>query len=266
MARKVSVVERRAFGDYELRKVGDNGAVLFRGHAAVFDQTTTIGGAFRERVDPNAFNKTLSDRFNVKFLYNHDEDSVMASVKTGSLRLDVDERGLVTEADLPHDDVDVQRLVPKIQRGDVDEMSFAFRSIVDEWDETPEDGGLPIRTLKEVQLFDVSPVTFPAYEGTDAEAVSNSLMDLSVRKLCDARPEVRKILEERQPLLKKDSPFNPETPEEPETSEIPEEQPVIEQVPAQQPDEAPEPKRSLVDQQQALLGQVLSKIELSLSS
>jgi HK97 family phage prohead protease len=292
MAPRAKVVERRLFDDYELRQMGDGEPIQFRGHAAIFNEMTTIGGAFRERVAPSAFDKALKDGSNVKFLYNHDEDSVMASVKTGALRLSVDDRGLLTEADLPLDDLDVQRLVPKIRRGDVDQMSFAFRAIQDDWDENPEDRGLPIRTLKELMLYDVSPVTFPAYEGTDAEALSETLAELSVRKLSEARPEVRKILEERSPLLKKDGPTGTPVVEDEQAEVKPMEvQPAIEQVPPQEPGEEPkvvepegppkevvehpatepstpdEPSRSehsLVEREQALMAQVLTAIERSL--
>lgn len=189
MRKATPVVERRfaPLSGIEVRQSDQAGQTHFRGHAAVFNQTTEIAGAFREQVDPTAFNRTIQ-RADVRFLYNHEPDSVMARTTNGTLRLSTDREGLVSDADLDSKDWDVQRLLPKMESRNVTQMSFAFRTVEEEWDDHPEDEGLPIRTLKEVQLFDVSPVTFPAYEGTDAELVS-------VRALADANPHVQELLD-----------------------------------------------------------------------
>jgi len=164
------IVERRVvpLGGVEMRQEGD-GLLSFSGHAAVFDQLVDLG-PWREQIAPGAFKKTIKDGTDVRFLYNHEPDSVMARTKNGTLRLAEDRVGLVAEADLDPTDWDVQRLAPKLRRGDVDQMSFAFRVVGkagETWDDDPEDGGKSIRTLKEVALFDTSPVTYPAYPSTD---------------------------------------------------------------------------------------------------
>lgn len=161
-------VERRfVSADFDIRD--DDGSVRFRGHAAVFDTLTDIGDMFREQVVPGAFRRTIGPgRADVRFLFNHDPDSVMARSTNDTLRLSEDEKGLLAEAELDPSDADVRRLLPKLRAGNVSQMSFAFRTVDDDWDYEPEDGGTPIRTLQEVQLFDVSPVTFPAYPETDA--------------------------------------------------------------------------------------------------
>jgi HK97 family phage prohead protease len=145
----------------EVREEGDS--LRFSGHAAVFDQTTDLG-FMRERVAPGAFKRTIKNGANVAFLYNHDPSTVMARTTSGTLRLSEDDQGLVVDADLDPSDVDVQRLAPKLRRGDVSQMSFGF-SVVKE--DTDEDDDGEVRVLREVELFDVSPVTYPAYAGTD---------------------------------------------------------------------------------------------------
>lgn len=189
------IVERRfaPLTGVELRVDEDDKQVVhFRGHASVFNQVAQIGGkwGWREVVAPGAFKKTIKEA-DVRFLFNHDPHTVMARSTNATLRLSEDATGLLTEADLDTTDWDVQRLVPKLDSKNVTQMSIGFRTIVDEWDEEPEDGGLPIRTVKEIHLFDVSPVTFPAFEGTDAEMVS-------VRSLLDGRPDIRELLERRK--------------------------------------------------------------------
>jgi HK97 family phage prohead protease len=164
---KITIERRVAPIDaQEIRE--DAGILRFAGHAAVFNSVTDLG-PFREQVAPGAFKKTINEA-DIAFLYNHEPDSVMARTSTGTLRLKEDRRGLATEADLDPADSDVQRITPKLRSGNVSQMSFAFRVVGaggESWDDHPDDGGKPIRTLRELELFDVSPVTFPAYAATD---------------------------------------------------------------------------------------------------
>jgi hypothetical protein len=155
--------ELRAFHDYEIR-AADDGKRIFDGHAAVWDTQADIGGMFLESVAKGAFKKTLRES-DVPFVFNHDDATVMARTSANNLRLSEDDSGLYVEATLDERDDDVRQLVTKIENGNVSGMSFAFRAIKDDWDEAPDP---PERILREVELFDVSPVTQPAYAGTDA--------------------------------------------------------------------------------------------------
>ena len=165
-------IERRyaTLTDVEVRDT-DGGGLRFSGHAAVFNSPTDLG-PFREQVAPGAFKRTIrTDGTDVRFLFNHEPNSVMARTTNGSLSLREDGTGLLAEADLDPSDFDVQRLLPKLRSGNVSQMSFGFRAVNEDdswWDDQPDDDGKPIRTLREVQLFDVSAVTFPAYDDTDA--------------------------------------------------------------------------------------------------
>lgn len=144
----------------EIRKEADG--IRVSGYAAVFNQTTAIGDWFQERIEPGAFTDALG-RDDVVFLINH-EGLPLARTRAGTLTLTQDEKGLRMETVLRADDPDVQRIIPKMERGDLDKMSFAFYPEVQEWDETQDP---PVRTIKKAALYDVSIVTTPAYDGTE---------------------------------------------------------------------------------------------------
>lgn len=154
-------VERRAAARAaDLSKEGD--AIRVAGHAAVFNQETDIGGYFREVIRPGAFRASIGAD-DVPFLIEH---SGLPLARTGSrtLTLAEDEIGLRMSSTLNGQDPDVNRIVPKMERGDLNKMSFAFMATRQEWDET---GETPLRIIHECRLFDVSIVTSPQYTGTD---------------------------------------------------------------------------------------------------
>jgi HK97 family phage prohead protease len=151
---------RTNHGVVELRATDGNKLV---GYGSVFNRLSQNLGGFVERVDPAAFNKTLQDGGPVYARFNHDSSLLLGTTEAGTLRLNVDGTGLQYEVDLPDTTAgrDVRALAA---RGDLRHSSFAFRTIADEWDETPD--GFPLRTLLEVKLVDVAPVTDPAYRDT----------------------------------------------------------------------------------------------------
>lgn len=144
----------------EIRKEGD--AIKVEGYAAVFGQETNIGGYFTEIIDRGAFTDAVG-RDDVVFLINH-EGLPLARTRSGTLKLQQDDHGLHIATELDARDPDVARIVHKMERGDLDKMSFAFFPEVQEWDES---GDLPKRTIKKASLYDVSIVTTPAYDGTE---------------------------------------------------------------------------------------------------
>lgn len=158
----------------EKRAEDDDGKMpMITGYAAVFDSETTIGGrdwGFREKIAKGAFAEAIKTS-DVRALFNHDEDMVLGRLKAGTLRLKEDERGLRVEID-PPDTQDARDLITKMQRGDIDQMSFAFtmEGGAQSWDES---GDMPLRTIQRVgDLLDVSVVTYPAYVDTEAAARS----------------------------------------------------------------------------------------------
>ena len=139
--------------------------MTFRGYAAVFNQLSEpIGGQFREKISEGAFSKTIREG-DVKMLINHDPSLLLARSKAGNgtLRLSEDSNGLQVEAEMAPTSY-ARDLSVVMQRGDLDQMSFGFQKVKDSWDRA--DPKMPVRTLTENRLFDVSPVTYPAYPDT----------------------------------------------------------------------------------------------------
>ena len=139
-----------------------SGEVRVSGYAAVFGEETNIGGMFTEQIQRGAFKDAIG-RDDVVFLINH-EGLPLARTRSGTLTLEEDERGLYMEASLDAADPDVRSIVPKMKRGDLDKMSFAFVPTRQSWDDSSE---MPKRMIEEAQLYDVSIVTTPAYNGTE---------------------------------------------------------------------------------------------------
>lgn len=154
---------RTLMQDVEVREDEDSGAVRVSGYASVFGEETNIAGMFTETIERGAFTNALERQDDVVFLVNHD-GLPLARTRSGTLKLTQDERGLFMEAELDRSDPDVRAIVPKMKRGDLDKMSFAFMPERQEWDDR---GDMPKRTIQDLRLFDVSIVTTPAYEGTE---------------------------------------------------------------------------------------------------
>jgi len=152
-----------------VRMAGDEG-MLLRGYAARFNSYSKDLGGFKERIQPGAFSTAVKERADVRFLTNHNPDSVMGRTKNGTLKLREDSEGLYFEVLLP-DTQQGRDLRTTIERGDMDQCSFAFTVDEgdDEWAEDVDERGnrFVARTLKRVNLFDVSAVTYPAYEDTN---------------------------------------------------------------------------------------------------
>jgi Escherichia/Staphylococcus phage prohead protease len=151
--------EYRANPGLELRQ--DLGEPLkIRGYAAVFNQLSEVIFGFRERILPGAFKKSLGN--DVRALVNHDPAHIIGRTKNGTLTLREDDRGLYTEISPPNTTLG-HDTVESIKRGDLDQMSFGFQIVKDDWKH--EERQL-IREIHDVELFDVSIVAFPAYPQT----------------------------------------------------------------------------------------------------
>lgn len=157
--------ERRTFTvrNIEARQA-DDGTMRMAGYAAVFNEAS-LPLPFIEKIAPGAFTKTLQETPDVRLLANH-EGLPMARTKNGTMRLYEDETGLYFEAELANTQ-ESRDLYTLVERGDVDQMSFAFRVIRQKWNDDRTE-----RMLTEVSLADgdVSIVTYPAYPATSVEA------------------------------------------------------------------------------------------------
>lgn len=163
--------ELRAVGEVrEIRETDERG-IRFSGYAAKFATQTNIGGCFMEQIARGAFARAAAED-DVRMLLNHNPDHVLGRTKAGTLTLAEDETGLRFECIAPNTQL-ARDLAESVKRGDINQCSFGFYVRSEQWDE--REGELPIRTLKEVQLDDVSIVTYPAYQ--DTVAVARSVRD-----------------------------------------------------------------------------------------
>jgi len=144
------------------------------GYAAVFYRADEAGTEFSlgpdivERIMPGAFDAIGAD--DVRALFNHDSNHVLGRSTSGTLKLSVDERGLRYDIDLP--DTQLARdLRESISRGDISGSSFAF-TIPEGGQEYREEGDHVVREVRAVTLYDVGPVTYPAYEASTSHARS----------------------------------------------------------------------------------------------
>lgn len=160
--------ERRTY-NAELRMDMKTGKPQIRGYAAVFDSDSELlMGSFVERIDRQAF--ADADISDVRALFNHDPNFVLGRTTNNTLQLEIDERGLRYTITPPDTQLVRDLVIEPMKRGDVTQSSFGFTLMEDEWDES---GDYPVRTLKRIgEVFDVSPVTFPAYTQTEASARS----------------------------------------------------------------------------------------------
>lgn len=154
-------LERRSMVVRELRTAEDGNRI--EGYASVFNEETDIGGLFREVIRPGAFARAIKEKHDVRALWNHDPNYIIGRTKSGTLKLEEDKRGLWISVEPPETQFG-RDLMESIRRGDVDQMSFAFIATDETWNERKDQPVL--REIKDVDLFDVSPVTYPAYEGT----------------------------------------------------------------------------------------------------
>ena len=158
-------------GPIEIRAADDGKTVKVSGYAAVFDEETVIQGyfQFREVIRRGAFVDAIARGDDVTFLINHD-DLPLARTSSKTLTVREDSKGLFMETTLDAADPDVMRILPKMKRGDLSKMSFAFSMYPDGEMTWTEKAGeeLDLREIKKVgRLYDVSIVTEPAYAGTE---------------------------------------------------------------------------------------------------
>lgn len=167
------------------------------GYAAVFDTPTRIDsweGNFDEQLSRGAFSKTISERKPV-LQFDHGRDVATGSVPIGAIEeLREDERGLFVRARL-HDNDRVEPIRQAIASQAIDGMSFRFRVLREDWDEESRD--VPMRTIREVELYELGPVVFPAYEATTvgvrsllAGLEADERADLVARLAAEVAPHV----------------------------------------------------------------------------
>lgn len=154
---------RRARATFEVRAEADG--PLIAGHGAVFNSLSHDLGGFREQIKPGAFRRTLRQNPDIMSFFNHNPDNILGRTSNKTLTVSEDLQGLAFQV-APPDTVWARDLLTSMQRGDIGDASFAFRVVKDEWGQG-EDGTI-LRTIIEVELFEVGPVTMGAYPAADS--------------------------------------------------------------------------------------------------
>ncbi len=162
----VSKFEQRTFAISNIEvRAEENMPPVVAGDVVMFEQLSVPLWGFREKVRKGAFEKSLRKAV-VKALWNHNSDLVLGSTKNRTLKLWEDDLALRFELELP-DTTWGRDAAKSIDRGDVDGVSFGFEVVRDEWDyDDPSD---VIRTLIEVNLYEISPTPFPAYPDSSVD-------------------------------------------------------------------------------------------------
>lgn len=164
--------------DFATREDGD--ALRIEGYFAVFNTNYEIAPGLSESIAQGAFSRTLQGG-DIRALINHDTTLVLARTKAHTLELREDERGLWGSVLINPNDQDAMNLYSRVKRGDVDQCSFGFE-IVNEETDFRDDGSVHW-TIKDVDLFEVSACTFPAYEATNISAREKERDQLMARSL-----------------------------------------------------------------------------------
>lgn len=164
--------------DFATREDGD--ALRIEGYFAVFNSNYEIAPGMSESIAQGAFSRTLQGG-DIRALINHDSTLVLARTKAHTLELREDERGLWGSILVNPNDQDAMNLYSRVKRGDVDQCSFGFEIVKEETD-FREDGTIHW-TIQDVELFEVSACTFPAYEATNISAREKERDQLMARSL-----------------------------------------------------------------------------------
>jgi HK97 family phage prohead protease len=171
------------FSAVEQRNDDDKDTLLFTGYASVFNKGYGVRdqrGQYTQTIKPGAFKKTLKEQDDVRFLVNHD-GIPLARTSSGTLELEEDDYGLFVKAELDPSNPTVAEIASAMKRGDLNEMSFAFAAIRDDFDAREEN-----REVTEARLFDVSVVTYPANPWAGAKLRGVELDNLH-KELVEAR-------------------------------------------------------------------------------
>ena len=190
---RAAALETRYFAPHIECRSLSTGTAEFRGYATAYDQWYDVAGGpdaggWRERITPRAARMTLNQRPDVRLLVDHSSTLILARTKSGTLLLEEDDAGLMALApSIDLRDPHALSVTVKMERGDVDSMSFAFRAVKQEWNRDYTE-----RTIREVDLgvegSDTSIVTFPANKAA-VGTMRSVFFDGAVRSIDDLRAD-----------------------------------------------------------------------------
>ena len=164
---------------------------VIEGYFSVFNSETELFPGAYEEIAPGAFDNTLSN--DVRALINHDTAYVLGRNKSNTLDLKVDSRGLWGSIEINENDTDALNLYERVKRGDVDQCSFGFNILKEDTDY--RDDGTIKWTIREIDLHEVSVVTFPAYDDTSVQARMKQAEKLQQRSTEKRKHELKERLD-----------------------------------------------------------------------
>ncbi len=187
--------ETRAFDitKFNTRSENEEQNTSIEGYAAVFNSKTRIGDWFDEVIEPGAFSRSLSENSDIRALFNHDWNNVLGRTKSGTLTLKEDEKGLNFNVELPNTSV-ARDLSESMARGDINQCSFGFFVTGEEWDYSVEPA---LRTIKEIELYEISVVSIPAYDDTEASLVRDKDFGKEIEARTALIKKINNLLEEK---------------------------------------------------------------------
>ncbi|QGG59127.1 HK97 family phage prohead protease [Loigolactobacillus bifermentans] len=191
MTIKAREVRTYQISHFNKRDATDANPATIKGYASVFNSPTIIADCWQEQIEPGAFSKSLGSD-DIRCLFNHNWDHVLGRSQSGTLTLQEDEHGLAFEVALP-ETTTAQDLAVSMNRGDINQCSFGFCPTIDEWDYSDPD--MPVRTIKEVKLYEISIVPLPAYGDTEANLVRSGVISEDMVKNIQLRKEIMKEIE-----------------------------------------------------------------------
>lgn len=184
-------IEKRVYSAIEMRATkSDDGKRSVSGYGAVFNKRSEIlydywVGSFREIIHPDAFKD--ADMSDVRALRDHNPTQILGRTKANTLELSIDENGLAYRFDLP-DTSYANDLWESMQRGDIDQSSFAFTVATDTWGNDSD--GIPVRTITKIaRVFDISPVTYSAYPDADSKVDRDTVLSKRCMDYLQAIPK-----------------------------------------------------------------------------
>tara|TARA_R100001163_G_scaffold8617_2_gene8467 strand:+ start:3704 stop:4957 length:1254 start_codon:yes stop_codon:yes gene_type:complete len=195
-------MEKRIFNIETRVESNEEGKDVVVGHASVYNSRSNNLGGFYEYIEKGAFTDELIAKSDVRALINHDPNLILARSTSGTLKLQADEKGLRYEFDMP-DTTYGKDLAISMKRGDISQSSFAFTVSEDQWD-TDEDGN-NVRTITKIdQLYDVSPVTYPAYSQAESDLVvaKRGLEEYKKSLINDIEENIEEVEEKEKNLVR----------------------------------------------------------------
>lgn len=175
---------------FETREDGDEHVPHITGYFATFSDIYEIAPGMTESIAKGAFSRSLGG--DIRALVNHDTTLVLGRTKAHTLVLKEDEHGLWGDITINPNDVDAMNLYERVKRGDVDQCSFGFE-IVSEESDFKADGSVHW-TLTDVNLFEVSACTFPAYKETNISARTADRDEIKARSLQTWKEQMKEAL------------------------------------------------------------------------